>query len=98
MVTLTSIANPVACLTSLFLAVSSPWAISSLTSMGVACGAYIIVAATMSPYPPMVEQAAGGPVVVSEDDWLVHGLSEDDWLLPRMSEDDWSVYRTYGGE
>ncbi|XP_070174408.1 solute carrier family 52, riboflavin transporter, member 3-B-like isoform X2 [Littorina saxatilis] len=64
-VTLSNIANPLACFVSLFLAVSSPLTISALTSLGCACGAYIIVAATMSPDPPMVGHAAGGPVSVA---------------------------------
>nr|KAG5698480.1 hypothetical protein BaRGS_022010 [Batillaria attramentaria] len=63
-VTLSNIANPVACVISIVLTVRSRNVIISMTSLGVACSVYVIVAAAMSPTPPMVETAAGGIVAV----------------------------------
>ncbi|XP_076456067.1 solute carrier family 52, riboflavin transporter, member 3-B-like isoform X2 [Babylonia areolata] len=65
-VTLTNIANPVACLISMFLAIKSLLAIASLTVLGAACGAYIIVAAAMSPDPPLVGHSSGGAVAMPD--------------------------------
>ncbi|KAL8606106.1 hypothetical protein ACOMHN_032113 [Nucella lapillus] len=63
-VTLSNIANPVACLISMFFAVQSLLVIVSLMTIGCTCAAYIIALAVMSPQPPLVDQAAGGPVAV----------------------------------
>lgn len=63
-VTLSNIANPVACAISIFFAVTSPYVITAVTTLGVACGAYIIVAASMSPTPPLVGTMAGGAIAV----------------------------------
>nr|KAG5687219.1 hypothetical protein BaRGS_012371 [Batillaria attramentaria] len=63
-VTLSNIANPAACAICIFVTVTSTPVITLMASLGVACGAYIIVAASMSPAPPLVDTSAGGPVAV----------------------------------
>jgi hypothetical protein len=63
-VTLMNVANPVACFFALFVEITAPCAISTLTLVGSACGAYIITAAALSPTPPLVNEQAGAAIVV----------------------------------
>ncbi|XP_025083157.1 solute carrier family 52, riboflavin transporter, member 3-B-like [Pomacea canaliculata] len=64
-VTLSNIANPVACIISVFLSITSPWIISLMTTCGLGCSAYIIALACLSPTPPLIGTSSGGPVAVA---------------------------------
>ncbi|KAK6183458.1 hypothetical protein SNE40_010937 [Patella caerulea] len=64
-VTLTNIANPLACFAAMFYTIYSTVGIAIITCFGTALGSYIIVAAAMSPSPPLVHHASGGPIMVT---------------------------------
>lgn len=64
-VTLTNIANPLACAVAIFLPVTSCVGISVLTGLGLVCTVYVVLCASLSPAPPLVASTAGGPVIVS---------------------------------
>ncbi|XP_025083159.1 solute carrier family 52, riboflavin transporter, member 3-B-like isoform X2 [Pomacea canaliculata] len=63
-VTLTNIANPLACAVAIFLPVTSCVGISVLTGLGLVCTVYVVLCASLSPAPPLVASTAGGPVIV----------------------------------
>ena len=64
-VTLSNIANPLACFIAFFLPVSSSGIIGLISLVGTLVSAYIMVLAAGSPTPVLVESSAGGILVVS---------------------------------
>lgn len=62
--TLSSIANPLACLVAFFLPVLSMWVIGSTTLSGIGIGIYVLVIATRSPTPPMAGEGLGAAIIV----------------------------------
>ncbi|XP_045194014.2 solute carrier family 52, riboflavin transporter, member 3-B-like [Mercenaria mercenaria] len=63
-VTLSNIANPVACFIAFFLPVGSAGVIGLISLVGTLVSAYIMVLAAGSPTPVLVESSAGGILVV----------------------------------
>lgn len=64
-VTLSNIANPVACFSAFFIPVGSAGVIGMISIVGSLVSVYIMVIAAGSPTPVLVESAAGGVLVVS---------------------------------
>ena len=64
-VTLCNIANPVGCFLAFFMVVKSAVAISVLTMVGSFISAYILVIASYSPEPPLIDSIAGPIMIVS---------------------------------
>ncbi|ESP02755.1 hypothetical protein LOTGIDRAFT_111131 [Lottia gigantea] len=70
-VTLTNIANPVACFTAMFIPLLSVPGIVAFTFFGSVCCAYIITGAAYSPQSPLVDSNSGGPLMVSVTVWVL---------------------------
>ncbi|KAL4238725.1 hypothetical protein ACF0H5_003432 [Mactra antiquata] len=63
-VTLSNIANPLACFVAFFLPVISTKVIGGTAIIGVAAGLYILVMATLSPFPLLVNETSGSAIIV----------------------------------
>ncbi|XP_059619966.1 solute carrier family 52, riboflavin transporter, member 3-B [Phlebotomus argentipes] len=90
-VTLSSIANPLACFLAVFLPHTSIRLISILTSIATAIGIYAVATAVMSPSPPLFGQVGGEILVVLS--WTVLN-----GLISYMKLSITSIFRFQGGK
>ncbi|GAB0092323.1 solute carrier family 52, riboflavin transporter, member 3-A [Sergentomyia squamirostris] len=90
-VTLSSIANPLACFLAVFLPHTSIRMISILSSIAVAIGIYAVTTAVMSPAPPLLGNVSGEILVILS--WtLLNGL------ISYMKLSITSIFRFQGGK
>uniref|UniRef100_A0A1L8DIM7 Riboflavin transporter n=2 Tax=Nyssomyia neivai TaxID=330878 RepID=A0A1L8DIM7_9DIPT len=90
-VTLSSIANPLACFLAVFLPHSSIRLISTLSSIATAIGIYAVATAVMSPSPPL-HGNVGGEILVIIAWTILNGL------ISYMKLSITSIFRSQGGK
>ncbi|XP_039976821.1 riboflavin transporter 2 [Xiphias gladius] len=71
--TMAAVSNPLACLIAMFLPIRSLLLMGALTVIGSGVGAYIMGMAVLSPCPLLVNDTAGGVIIVSA--WIVFVLA-----------------------